>query len=441
MPATFVLLVAVLLSPSQAMDAYMQPYVQTKNFSGAVRLERGGRVIFQRAYGLADRSRRVPNTLQTRFHIASLSMQFTAAAALRLVDSGRLSLDEDIAGVAPDVANAGNITFRQLLEERSGLPDINALPSYGAILQRHQTPASLVAAIRGLPANATPNSPYDGEEHSAYNILALTIEQRTGMAFASAMQTLLFEPLALPNSGEDDDTAAGATLALGYQPKGIYDVEAAPKIHWSAKSGNGSAYSTVGDEARWLEELFSGRALSAQSLRTMLDTTQIAGFGWFKRFSPRFQEERYYLNGRSPGFASYVLYLPKERLKVIVLSNIYSSAPTAIGGDLAAIALGKPYTAFKPLQHARQVADSTFSFGADFYRPNAQLHLVTNRGDVELIWPGGSVSALIPVGDDRFIDRSYWEDVTILRDRSGEAAALLYGSFRGARTTLKSKHV
>jgi CubicO group peptidase (beta-lactamase class C family) len=49
------------------------------------------------------------------------------------------------------------------------------------------------------------------------------------------------------------------------------------------------------------------------------------------------------MNGRAPGFASYVLYVPDEKLTVIVFSNIYSSAPTAIGDDLAAIALGKPY--------------------------------------------------------------------------------------------------
>jgi hypothetical protein len=53
------------------------------------------------------------------------------------------------------------------------------------------------------------------------------------------------------------------------------------------------------------------------------------------------------MNGRSPGFSSFVLYLPDGQLTVVVLSNIYSSAPTKIGNDLAAILLGLPYSSLE----------------------------------------------------------------------------------------------
>jgi hypothetical protein len=51
---------------------------------------------------------------------------------------------------------------------------------------------------------------------------------------------------------------------------------------------------------------------------------------------------------------------------------------------------------------------------------------------VSLVWPSGNISVLIPMGKDRFIDRSYWEPVSIERDASGAAVALRYGEFRGA---------
>src|SRR5215469_17217168 len=70
-------------SRATAVDAYLQPYVQSQNFSGVVLVEQGGKVIFEKAYGFADRDKRLRNIRSTRFHIASVSMQFTAAAVLR----------------------------------------------------------------------------------------------------------------------------------------------------------------------------------------------------------------------------------------------------------------------------------------------------------------------------------------------------------------------
>src|SRR5215218_4059516 len=80
-----------------AIDRYVRPYVDTQNFSGAILVARAGKPEFVGAYGMADREKGVPNSLHTRFHIASMSMQFTAAAALRLVAAGKLSLNTTVA--------------------------------------------------------------------------------------------------------------------------------------------------------------------------------------------------------------------------------------------------------------------------------------------------------------------------------------------------------
>ena len=92
----------------------MKPYVTTRNFSGAILVVRRGEVVFARAYGISDANHHAPNRLTTRFHIASMSMQFTAAAVLRVIDAGDLSLDEPVSAVIPDYPQ-GAITIRQLL--------------------------------------------------------------------------------------------------------------------------------------------------------------------------------------------------------------------------------------------------------------------------------------------------------------------------------------
>jgi CubicO group peptidase (beta-lactamase class C family) len=116
-----------------AFDAYIQPYVETNNFSGAVLIARGGKVLFERGYGAANAATKLRNTETTCFHIASMSMQFTAAGVLRLIEAGKLALDTHVSNIVPAIPNGDKITIRHLLEETSGLPDANDLPDYAQI--------------------------------------------------------------------------------------------------------------------------------------------------------------------------------------------------------------------------------------------------------------------------------------------------------------------
>jgi len=428
-------------STAAAIDAYIQPYVQSGNFAGQVLVEKSGKVLVEKAYGFADREHGVRNSAETRFHIASMSMQFTAAAALRLVDAGSISLDEHVGEFAPGIAGADQITIRDLLTERSGLPDINALPNYDDLLQQHQTPSSLMAGITGQLLLFAPGSKFLHEEHSAYNLLALIIEKKTGLPFAAALERLVFRPLRMNASGVDADSIKDAKrMANGYEPVATYGLKPTRAIHWSAKTGNASVYTTAGDEARWVNALFGGHALSASSRETMIDTSMRVGYGWFKGENKRFGQSAYYMNGRAPGFASFVFYLPKAQTMVVVLSNIYSSATTSIGYDIAALALALPYTPFHfrdpaPDPMELKACTGTFQFGRDFYQASAKVSLVADGQELSMRWPSGDVSALIPLGKDHFVDRSYWEEVKIERDATGKPSVLVYDRFQGTETT------
>jgi CubicO group peptidase (beta-lactamase class C family) len=428
-------------SSAAAIEAYIQPYVRSANFAGQVLVEKNGKVIFEKAYGFADRERHVSNTARTQFHIASMSMQFTAAAVLRLVDSGSISLNEHIGDFIPGIEGADNIIIRDLLTERSGLPDINALPGYNELLQHHQTPASLVDRIEGRPLLFEPGSKFLHEEHSAYNALALIVEKKTGLPFAAAVKRLVFEPMNLTGSGIDDDSLRrSARMARGYEPEGEFGLKPATSIHWSAKTGNASAYTTAEDELRWVHALFAGHQISASSREAALDTSVRVGYGWFKGANKRLGETAYSMNGRAPGFASFVLYLPQSQTTVIVLSNIYSSATTTIGYDIAALSLRLPYEPFRfgsvaPDPEELEKCTGEFRFGPDFYQPNGKVALTVDGTGLIMHWPSGESSALIFLTNDHFVDRAYWEQVTIQRDPTGNPDVLLYGDFQGRVVT------
>jgi len=421
------------------IDEYVAPYVVTNNFSGQVLVRRGGKTIYENSFGEADRDRHVPNTPRTRFHIASLSMQLTSAAVLRLIDQDKLTLDTRVSEIVPALRGGDRITIRNLLEQRSGISDINARGDYAQILQQRQTPASLVGYIAGDSLLFEPGSKYVHEEHSAFNLLALILERKTGLSFPRAMQQLLFGPAGMSGSAVDDDAGScGDEAARGYAPSGVTGITTAQMIFWSAKAGNASACTTARDEARFVEAIFHGKLLGPATRSLVVDTAGVSvGYGWFRRQNSRFGEFAFTLSGRSPGFASHIIYLPREDLTVVVLSNIYASVPSDIAYDVAAIALGRPYQPLAlrtPLLPADSldIATRKFHFGADFYQANATLTFEKNGREMFLRWPSGELTPLIPIDRDHLIDRAYWEPVHIIRDASGAPTSMTYDRFTGS---------
>ena len=196
------------------IDGYVRPYVESHNFSGVVLVEQGGRTgVRARVWDGGPRARD-GEYAGPRFHIASMSMQYTAAAILRLVDEGKLSLDEHVDAYAPQITGAEKIRVRDLLTERSGIPDINAMAEYSDVLRGHQTPAALVERVAGQPLLFEPGTKFLHEEHSAYNVLALIVEKKTGLPFAEAVRKLVLKPAGLKETFIDDD-GEGADGARG----------------------------------------------------------------------------------------------------------------------------------------------------------------------------------------------------------------------------------
>lgn len=417
---------------------YAQPYIASQNFAGVVVVERRGRTLCELAAGKAAPGRDQPIDFNTRFHIASMSMQFTAAAILRLVEARKLTLETPVSGVISDFPNGSAITIGHLLTQTSGISDINELPDYDQVLQHHQTAATLVDKVKDLPARHAPGGSYSREEHSAYNVLALIVERRTGLPFSKAVEQLVFKPLRMRDSGIDDDRPIPGPVALGNHPVGATGLEPAEHFLWSGKTGSGSAYSTANDQRRWLRGLFHGDFLSPATRAIMFNLDSRVGYGWFKFNSRRFDTIVYSMNGRSPGFASAIVHLPDQDLSVVVLSNIYSSVTTQLGDDIAAIALGQtvPQVVLRntPLtQIQRAEVEGIFHFGPTFYQANADVRVASHGDDLALHWPSGDTSILLPLAGDRFMDRSYWVPVSLVRDPGGHVVQLKYDDFLGDR--------
>jgi CubicO group peptidase (beta-lactamase class C family) len=106
----------------KALSARADKLAGEGQFSGAVLVAKDGRVLFRHAYGLADRNRRIANTIRTRFRIGSMNKMFTAVAILQLVQAGKLKLTAPLGTYLRDYPNrevATKVTIHQLLTTRA----------------------------------------------------------------------------------------------------------------------------------------------------------------------------------------------------------------------------------------------------------------------------------------------------------------------------------
>lgn len=436
---SLVLTIITATPPSaQSLDArverYLQPYLQTSNFSGAVLIARKGTVLLSRGYGLSNRDDAVPNTPDTVFHLASVSRIFTSAAIVLLEQQGRLSIEDRLSKYLPDWPRGDEITIHDLLTLSAGFPNINAMPGYSRWQQSPQTPQTLAEKFRDLPLEFDPGT-RSVHSNSNYVVLALLIEKISGRSYGAFLEQEILAPLGMNQTAHHDEADRIVPhSATGYSPAGLAEVTTARVIDWSAKTGHGSIYATVEDLYRFDRALVNKSLLGEEAVNKLFtEHFPSNGYGWF--IGERFGTPMVYITGRSPGFGSYWVRSVGEDVTVIVLGNMYNSVPISIGSDLMAMALGEAYEAPSirfdapdPAVLAEVVG--SYQFGPEFYRPNGIVTFRVQNGHLfsGLDWVMPTVE-----GDMHFIHRRFWSDLEFRRDGSGQVVELLYDSFVGQK--------
>jgi CubicO group peptidase (beta-lactamase class C family) len=167
---------------SQA-DAYMKERVMREQFTGSLLVARNGRILFERGYGLANREWAIPNTPQTRFRIASLTKQFTAAAILLLQQQHKLSVKEPAAQYIADLPVAWQkITIHQLLTHTSGIANYTDSAEVEKLNLLGTTPRQLINLVKDLPLQSSPGTKMV-YCNTGYVLLGMIIEKVSGLSY------------------------------------------------------------------------------------------------------------------------------------------------------------------------------------------------------------------------------------------------------------------
>ena len=296
----------------------------TPGLSIAVGLD--GKILYSKAYGLANVEQKIPATPQTVFGITSITKQFVAATILKLVEQGKLSLDNSIQEYLPEFPLQGNdVTIRHLLNNTSGTP---AMRSTSAIKDKNWFSKDLFFEEM---LNYFGNEPFEFKpgEKQAYNnfgyyLLGEIIARVTGMPWDTYMQKEIFQPFGLNSTATCDAgriQSPGATTYL----KGQEGYVVAPRMSKKVLGASGALCSTVEDLVLWNKILHSGKFISPSSLKLMKSPTVLSSGETTNEGLGLYLEEldgktRFAHGGTLP-WGAFLSYYPESELSIAILTN------------------------------------------------------------------------------------------------------------------------
>ena len=322
-------------------DRYILSEVASHFFRGSVLVGIDGKIVFEKAYGIGEEEWGANNSVHTKFRIASLSKQFTAACILLLQERGRLNVHDPISRYLSGLpVGWQSISVHQLLTHTSGVPDYTRSPEFGRIKRTGATPQQMIDLVADKPLDFTPGTNWS-YSNTGYILLGMIIERISGLSYNEFLKKNILDPLGMSDSGYDRETDIIKERASGYEEKDGR-LENADFFDMSVPYAAGGIYSTVEDMFRWNEALAEkGKLLSADSLKQMFTeypeaTHEGQHYGYGVVISRlKFDRLLYYHGGGLDGFSSSIQRYPNDGVCIIILSNFDSSKPWELGDHIA----------------------------------------------------------------------------------------------------------
>jgi CubicO group peptidase (beta-lactamase class C family) len=396
----------------------------------AVIVVRDGKPILRKGYGLANVELSVPISPEMVFRIGSVTKQFTAAAILKLVEAGKISLSDEIGRFLPEFPTHGKkITIEQLLTHTSGIKSVTGMPTWPSRMREDWTPAQIIAFFQNEPFDFEPGTKWK-YNNSGYLLLGAIIEKVSGKKYEDFVAETIFRPLGMERTRYGSDAPIIPGRVEGYQrtPGGVVN---APYLSMTQPYSAGALVSTVDDLARWQAALDKDGFLSAESRRRMWapvtlpdGTATRYGFGWgVWSYEGHAVIEH---GGSINGFVSANMRLPDDRIYVAVLSNAAGPGrdPRMLALRAASLVAGIPADGRK----AVALAPAALERYAGVYKDSdGDNWIVRRKGDHLEVEAGPSQSEVFASGAcaDCFFYRDHVRDLRFEETPAGEVTALL----------------
>jgi CubicO group peptidase (beta-lactamase class C family) len=299
---------------------------------------RNGRLVDQRAVGLAQIELGVLARTDHVFEVGSISKQFTAYAILLLAERGRLDIHAPVGRYLPELpAGWSEPTLQQLMAHVSGLPDLENAFGY-AVYREKPTDEDFLKRVLALPIEAAPQTKF-AYSNTNYWLLARVIERVCGQSYDAFMQSEVFGPLRMKSTRSALPDKVLLRRAAGYKLAGK-TLENRDAMQPHTGRGLGDIVTTLQDMARWEREQRAPRLVSTASAelarqpQVLVDGSKTNyGLGWF--IESRNDRPVLRHDGQSAGFTAAYVRVPRSDMAVVVFANSWNAPTGAIADRIA----------------------------------------------------------------------------------------------------------
>jgi CubicO group peptidase (beta-lactamase class C family) len=328
--------------PKKRVDQLMAAYIDADIPGAAVAVIQKGKVIFSKAYGMANLTYSIPFTTETLNNIGSTSKQFTSFAINLLAKQGKLSLDDDVRKHIPELQDFGKtITLRHLLSHTSGYREfLNLLAMAGRNLGEgdYINRDELITIVQKQPALQNDPGAEWNYNNTGFGLLATVVERVSEQSFPDWMAENVFEPLGMTHTlVRAQPRQIVQNSAQGY----VVDKEGGFQEgrDLSASTGAGGIYATVGDLAKWINNFRTGKVggndiIKQMTTRFVLTTGDTTNYGMGLFIDKHRSLDRIQHGGADIAHRSMLMYYPDIDAGVITQSN-NALFPGNIPNDIA----------------------------------------------------------------------------------------------------------
>jgi D-alanyl-D-alanine carboxypeptidase len=328
---------------SKELDDFIETQLRQKPFVGiSVALLQGGKMTFCKGYGFASKETKKPVDAETRFAVASVTKEFTAASIFLLSEEGKLSVYDSVAKYFPDLTRAQDIRILDLMNMVSGYRDFYPLDFLTVEMTKATTPDEVINEYAKGTLDFDPGTRWSYSSTN-YSILGRIVEKVSGKSYQDFVQERIFTPLEMTHSGFEP-YPAGPEAAQGYRSFTVVDPEPALREGMNWMYSAGSIYTTPADMVKWDVALMNGKILKPESYRLMttnrlLSNGTATGYccGLHKKEAKG--ETVLWHDGEAAGFLSHSEFLPSTQSAVFITVNTDSVSLDDLAGHMEPLLL------------------------------------------------------------------------------------------------------
>jgi len=329
----------------KAIERHIAKAAADDRFSGVALVAKGDHVIFNKAYGLADKANNIPNKLDTKFNLGSMNKMFTSVAIAQLVQAGKLSYDSTLAKVLPEYPNkevAAKITVHQLLTHTSGLGDFFK-PEFFQNREKYRNPKDYFPVFATDALRFEPGKSWS-YSNAGFIVLGAIVENASGQNYFEYVRDHIFTPAGMKDTASYAVHDIVPNLGTGYtrfdngDPLGIEPRRNNVMTLPMQGSPAGGGYSTAPDLLRFAQALRANRLVNAELTEKItggkVDTPMGAkyGYGFIDEMIDGKSVRGH--SGGAPGINSYLNIFWDGSYTVIVQGNYDPPAAQELGGKI-----------------------------------------------------------------------------------------------------------